>query len=97
MLFSGTKVSDLSKISILLIVIGFLTIGVSIYVFADLASSVLEKEEIRHRPNGFRRSEGDVLRCTRPDLESRHPGRIRHLDHPPAHWRSSCISYSSLK
>ena len=59
MLFSGTKVSDLSKTSILLIVIGFLSIGVSIYVFADLASSVLEKEKFAIDQAAF-----DAVRAT---------------------------------
>jgi membrane-associated phospholipid phosphatase len=41
MLFSGTKLSDLSATSILLILIGFLSLGASIYYFMDLAAGVL--------------------------------------------------------
>ncbi len=46
MLFSGTKVSDLSKASIIIILAGFLTLGVSFYFFFELADEVLEKEKI---------------------------------------------------
>ncbi|SFF99291.1 undecaprenyl-diphosphatase [Halobacillus alkaliphilus] len=45
MLFSGTKVSDLSKASIIIILAGFITLGASFYFFFELADEVLEKEK----------------------------------------------------
>ncbi|MBX0359149.1 phosphatase PAP2 family protein [Halobacillus sp. Nhm2S1] len=45
MLFSGTKVSDLSKASIILILAGFLLVGGAVYFFTELAAEVLEQEK----------------------------------------------------
>ncbi|MGP4075460.1 phosphatase PAP2 family protein [Halobacillus sp. K22] len=45
MLFSGTKLSDLSKASIIIILTGFIAIGLSFYLFFELAGEVLEKEK----------------------------------------------------
>ncbi|MGI8314950.1 phosphatase PAP2 family protein [Halobacillus mangrovi] len=45
MLFSGTKVSDLSKASIAIILAGFILIGGAFYFFFELASEVMEKEK----------------------------------------------------
>ncbi|ARI78301.1 phosphatase PAP2 family protein [Halobacillus mangrovi] len=47
MLFSGTKVSDLSKASIAIIVAGFILIGGAFYFFFELAAEVLEEEKLR--------------------------------------------------
>lgn len=44
MLFSGTKLSDLSKASIIVILAGFAIIGGAVYFFSELAEEVLEKE-----------------------------------------------------
>ncbi|MFG6149742.1 phosphatase PAP2 family protein [Halobacillus sp. B23F22_1] len=45
MLFSGTKVSDLSKTSIVMIVVGLLIVGSGSYLFAEIADEVLEQEK----------------------------------------------------
>ncbi|MCA0984059.1 phosphatase PAP2 family protein [Halobacillus yeomjeoni] len=45
MLFSGTKVSDLSKASVFTILIGFITIGVAFNLFFELADQVMEDEK----------------------------------------------------
>ncbi|MGP4060864.1 phosphatase PAP2 family protein [Halobacillus sp. H74] len=45
MLFSGTKISDLSKASLILILAGFAIIGGAVYFFTELAADVLEKEK----------------------------------------------------
>ncbi|KHE72885.1 phosphatase PAP2 family protein [Halobacillus sp. BBL2006] len=47
MLFSGTKVSDLSKASIAIIVAGFVLVAGAFYFFFELAGEVLEDEKIR--------------------------------------------------
>ncbi|SFK23474.1 undecaprenyl-diphosphatase [Halobacillus dabanensis] len=45
MLFSGTKLSDLSKASIILILVGFTLLGGAVYFFQEIAEDVLEKEK----------------------------------------------------
>ncbi|CDQ20409.1 undecaprenyl-diphosphatase [Halobacillus karajensis] len=45
MLFSGTKLSDLSKVSILIILAGFGIVGGAVYLFIELAAEILEKEK----------------------------------------------------
>lgn len=45
MLFSGTKFSDLSKASIILILAGFAIIGGAVYFFTELAAEVLEEQK----------------------------------------------------
>lgn len=45
MIFEGTKLSDLSKASILIILAGFLVVGGSFYFFFELAEQVLEDEK----------------------------------------------------
>lgn len=59
MLFPGTKLSDLSITSVLLILIGFLSIGVSVYYFFDLTDSILQKEKFAIDVQAF-----DVVRAT---------------------------------
>ncbi|WP_394219466.1 phosphatase PAP2 family protein [Halobacillus trueperi] len=59
MLFSGTKMSDLSITSILLIVVGFVSLGVSIYFFIDLTNSILQKEKFAVDQQAF-----DLVRAT---------------------------------
>lgn len=61
MLFSGTKLSDLSKASIILILVGFALIGGAVYFFTELAADVLEKEKF-----GVDQSAVDVLRSITP-------------------------------
>ncbi|MYL33557.1 phosphatase PAP2 family protein [Pontibacillus yanchengensis] len=46
MVLKGVKLSDVSKISISLILGGFVIIGVSFYFFAELAEEVMEKEPL---------------------------------------------------
>lgn len=57
MLFSGTKLSDLSITSLLLILVGFVSLGVSIYFFIDLTNSILQKEKFAIDQQAF-----DVVR-----------------------------------
>lgn len=45
MFFTGTKLSDLSKASIITILGGFISIGLAFYFFVELASEVLEEEK----------------------------------------------------
>lgn len=45
MLFSGTKLSDLSKASIILILVGLTILGGAVYFFQEIAEDVLEKEK----------------------------------------------------
>ncbi|MGV2620478.1 UNVERIFIED_CONTAM: phosphatase PAP2 family protein [Halobacillus marinus] len=45
MLFSGIKLSDLSKVSILLIAAGFVLVGGALFFFAELAEDVLEQDQ----------------------------------------------------
>ncbi|MYL72742.1 phosphatase PAP2 family protein [Halobacillus litoralis] len=45
MLFSGTKLSDLSKASIIIILTGFALVGGAVYFFTELAAEVLEQEK----------------------------------------------------
>ncbi|WP_431800462.1 hypothetical protein [Halobacillus andaensis] len=45
MLFSGTKVSDLSKTSIIIIVVGLLIVGSGAYLFTEIGDEVLEQEK----------------------------------------------------
>ena len=59
MLFSGTKTSDLSITSVLLILIGFIFLGFSIYFFIDLSSSILQKQKFVIDQRAF-----DVVRTT---------------------------------
>lgn len=59
MLFSGTKLSDLSKASVLLILIGFIALGGCIYFFMDLAAGVLEKQKFAIDQRAF-----DTVRST---------------------------------
>ena len=47
MLLKETKISDLSKISIALILIGFIVIGFSFYFFFELGEGVLEEEKFK--------------------------------------------------
>ena len=59
MLFSGTKISDLSVTSVLLILVGFLSLGISIYYFIDLTHSILQKEKFAIDQQAF-----DLVRAT---------------------------------
>ncbi|MFC4559502.1 phosphatase PAP2 family protein [Virgibacillus kekensis] len=45
MLFKGTHIKDLSKVSIILILAGFVIIGSSVFFFLSLAEEVMEKEK----------------------------------------------------
>ncbi|MFD2925131.1 phosphatase PAP2 family protein [Halobacillus naozhouensis] len=45
MLFSGTKLSDLSKMSVLLIIAGFAAVGSAAFIFIEIAEDVIEKEK----------------------------------------------------
>lgn len=45
MIFKGTRLSDISKTSIALILIGFIVIGVSFNFFVELGENVLEEEK----------------------------------------------------
>ncbi|GGD11622.1 phosphatase PAP2 family protein [Pontibacillus salipaludis] len=45
MIFQGTKPSDFSKKSIIILLIGFVTIGMAVYLFAELAEQVIEEEK----------------------------------------------------
>lgn len=45
MIFQGTKPSDFSKRSIIIILIGFVIIGLAVYLFAQLAEDVIEEEK----------------------------------------------------
>lgn len=45
MLFSGTKITDISKASILIIVVGFISVGVAFNLFFELADQVMEDEK----------------------------------------------------
>ncbi|MFQ3546216.1 phosphatase PAP2 family protein [Halobacillus rhizosphaerae] len=45
MLFSGTKISDISKASIFIILGGFIAVGGAFYLFYQLAEDVLEHEK----------------------------------------------------
>ncbi|KGX94022.1 hypothetical protein N781_02305 [Pontibacillus halophilus JSM 076056 = DSM 19796] len=45
MIFSGTTLKDLSKRSVLIILIGFIATGGAFYAFAELAGEVLEQEK----------------------------------------------------
>lgn len=46
MFFTGTKLSDLSKASIIIILAGFVSVGVAFYFFFELAEEVIEQEKI---------------------------------------------------
>ncbi|SFJ76241.1 undecaprenyl-diphosphatase [Halobacillus dabanensis] len=46
MLFSKTKMSDFSITSVLLLLIGFITLGFSIYFFIELSRSVLQTQKL---------------------------------------------------
>ncbi|MGI8314673.1 phosphatase PAP2 family protein [Halobacillus mangrovi] len=59
MLFSGTKFSDLSPTSVFLILLGFLSLGGSIYYFIDLAAGVLQEEKFAVDQQAF-----DFVRAT---------------------------------
>ncbi|CCG44367.1 hypothetical protein HBHAL_2006 [Halobacillus halophilus DSM 2266] len=45
MLFSGTKISDLTKGSIGLLLLGFIFLSGSFYMFVELAEGILQKEK----------------------------------------------------
>ncbi|KGP92206.1 hypothetical protein N780_01190 [Pontibacillus chungwhensis BH030062] len=45
MIFQGTKPSDFSRKSFLILLIGFVTIGMAVYLFAELAEQVIEEEK----------------------------------------------------
>ncbi|TGB03983.1 phosphatase PAP2 family protein [Halobacillus salinus] len=45
MFFTGTKLSDLSKASVITILGGFISIGLAFYFFVELAGEVLEEEK----------------------------------------------------
>ncbi|WP_226584588.1 phosphatase PAP2 family protein [Halobacillus litoralis] len=45
MLFSGTKLSDLSKASVTLLLVGVIALGLSFYIFMDITLSILAKEK----------------------------------------------------
>lgn len=59
MLFSGTKLSDLSPTSVFIILLGFLSLGGSIYYFIDLAAGVLQEEKFAIDQQAF-----DFVRST---------------------------------
>ncbi|UOQ43692.1 phosphatase PAP2 family protein [Halobacillus salinarum] len=45
MLFSGTKITDLSKASLVILILGFFSAGACFYIFSELAEDVLEHEK----------------------------------------------------
>ncbi|QST01271.1 phosphatase PAP2 family protein [Pontibacillus sp. ALD_SL1] len=45
MIFQGTKPSDFSKKSLIILLIGFVTIGMAVYLFAELAEQVIAEEK----------------------------------------------------
>ncbi|MFC7063843.1 phosphatase PAP2 family protein [Halobacillus seohaensis] len=45
MLFSGTKITDFSKTSIIIILIGLIVVGTGTYLFTEIAEEVLEQEK----------------------------------------------------
>lgn len=59
MLFSGTKLSDLSKTSVFLILLGFASLGGCFYFFMELAAGVLEKQKFAIDQRAF-----DIVKST---------------------------------
>ena len=57
MLFSGTKISDLTKGSISLLLLGFIFLSGSFYIFMELAEGILQKEKFAIDQKAF-----DVVR-----------------------------------
>ncbi|UOR13364.1 phosphatase PAP2 family protein [Halobacillus amylolyticus] len=45
MLFSGTRLSDLPRIAIILIIAGFISVGSAFFIFIEIAEDVMEKEK----------------------------------------------------